>query len=55
MRAVKQAYRERYGRNLPDAIREATSGEWGQFCLELCITRTPDDVRRFDKVAISSY
>ncbi|KPM39166.1 hypothetical protein AK830_g7376 [Neonectria ditissima] len=53
MRAVKHAYRERYGRGLSDVVREATSGEWGLFCRELCITRTPDDVRRFEKVAIS--
>ncbi|KAF5027264.1 hypothetical protein F66182_637 [Fusarium sp. NRRL 66182] len=32
MRAVKQAYRERYGRGMGDAVRDATSGEWGMFC-----------------------
>lgn len=53
MRAVKHAYRERYGRGLSDAVREATSGEWGLFCRELCIARTPDEVRRFEKVAVS--
>ncbi|KAH8729620.1 hypothetical protein BGZ61DRAFT_475211 [Ilyonectria robusta] len=53
MRAVKQAYRERYGKGLSEAVRESTSGEWGLFCRELCIARTPDDVRRFEKVAVS--
>lgn len=53
MRAVKQAYRERYNRGLGDAVREATSGEWGMFCEELCIARTPPDVRRFDKISYS--
>lgn len=52
MAAVKAAYRERYGRDLGDAVKEHTSGEWGQFCRELCITRTPDDVRRVEKVEI---
>ncbi|RBR05308.1 uncharacterized protein FIESC28_11393 [Fusarium coffeatum] len=51
MRAVKQAYRERYGRGMRDAVRDATSGEWGEFCGELCIARMPDDVRKFDKVS----
>ncbi|KAM5346557.1 hypothetical protein ACJ41O_009562 [Fusarium nematophilum] len=54
MRAVKQAYRERYGRGLGEAVREATSGQWGEFCSELCIARMPDDVRRFDKVSYSA-
>ncbi|EEU47354.1 uncharacterized protein NECHADRAFT_67271 [Fusarium vanettenii 77-13-4] len=54
MRAVKQAYRERYNRGLGDAVREATSGEWGMFCEELCIARTPPDVRRFDKISYST-
>ncbi|KAH7157521.1 hypothetical protein B0J13DRAFT_592920 [Dactylonectria estremocensis] len=53
LRAIKQAYRERYGKGLSEAVREATSGEWGLFCRELCIARTPDDVRRFEKVAVS--
>ncbi|SPJ84316.1 related to annexin XIV [Fusarium torulosum] len=53
MRAVKQAYRERYNRGMRDAVRDATSGEWGQFCGELCIARMPDDVRKFDKVSYS--
>ncbi|KAJ4263758.1 hypothetical protein NW762_005791 [Fusarium torreyae] len=53
MRAVKQAFRERYGRAMRDAIRDATSGEWGEFCGELCIARMPDDVRKFDKVSYS--
>ncbi|KAM0561198.1 hypothetical protein ACHAPJ_003702 [Fusarium lateritium] len=53
MRAIKQAFRERYGRAMRDAIRDATSGEWGEFCGELCIARMPDDVRKFDKVSYS--
>ncbi|KAF4450826.1 hypothetical protein F53441_6097 [Fusarium austroafricanum] len=53
MRAVKQAFRERYGRGMKDAVRDATSGEWGEFCGELCIARMPDDVRKFDKVSYS--
>ncbi|XEV03834.1 hypothetical protein FSHL1_009121 [Fusarium sambucinum] len=54
MRAVKQAYRERYGRAVRDAVRDATSGEWGEFCGELCIARMPDDVRKFDKISYST-
>lgn len=46
MEAVKKAYAQRYGVDLGDAVRDATSGEWGLFCGELCIARTPNDVRR---------
>lgn len=45
MLAVKRAFRERYARDLQDAVRDATSGSWGRFCAELCIARMPDDVR----------
>ena len=52
MQAVKRAYHERYGKDLQDAVREATSGQWGQFCRELCIARMPNDVRRMERVDI---
>lgn len=52
MQAVRKAYRERYGRDLQDAVREASSGQWGRFCCELCIARMPDDVRRVERVEI---
>jgi hypothetical protein len=52
MQAVKRAYRERYGRELQDAVREATSGDWGVFCNELCIARMPNDVRRVERVEV---
>ncbi|OAA72140.1 annexin ANXC4 [Cordyceps fumosorosea ARSEF 2679] len=51
MQAVKRAYSERYGRELQDAVRDATSGEWGIFCLELCIARMPNHVRRIERVS----
>ncbi|KFA73793.1 hypothetical protein S40288_03174 [Stachybotrys chartarum IBT 40288] len=50
MHAVKKAYRERYGHDLQDAVRDATSGAWGLFCSELCIARMPNDVRRVERV-----
>ena len=50
MAAVKRAYREHYGRDLQEAVRDATSGEWGEFCRALCIARMPDDVRRVERV-----
>lgn len=50
MQAVKKAYSERYERELQDAVRDATSGEWGIFCLELCIARMPNHVRRIERV-----
>ena len=53
MQAVKKAYSERYGRELQDAVRDATSGEWGIFCLELCIARMPNHVRRIERVGSS--
>ncbi|KAL7898377.1 hypothetical protein HDV63DRAFT_373637 [Trichoderma sp. SZMC 28014] len=48
MQDVKKAYRERYGQDLQDAVRGATSGEWGMFCRELCIARMPNEVRRME-------
>lgn len=51
MNAVKRAYRERYGKDLQEAVREVTSGQWGMFCRELCIARMPDDVRQVERVA----
>ncbi|KAK5991008.1 Annexin A11-like protein [Cladobotryum mycophilum] len=50
MQDVKKAYRERYGQDLQDAVKEATSGEWGLFCRELCIARMPNHVRRIERV-----
>ncbi|KAG6024305.1 hypothetical protein E4U40_003391 [Claviceps sp. LM458 group G5] len=44
MQAVKKAYRERYGVDLSEAVREGTSGQWGEFCRELCIARMPERV-----------
>ena len=52
MAAVKLAYRERYGRDMQEAVRDGTTGEWGQFCCELCISRMPDDVRKVERVQI---
>ncbi|KAI6479131.1 hypothetical protein MCOR11_011822 [Pyricularia oryzae] len=49
---IKVAYRERYGKDLQEAVRDATgSSGWGKFCRELCITRMPDDVRRVERVS----
>ena len=47
MAAVKRAYRERYGVELADAVRDGTSGAWGLFCQQLVVTRMPDDVKKF--------
>ncbi|KAK7999801.1 hypothetical protein PG990_012401 [Apiospora arundinis] len=52
MAAVKRAYRERYGQDLSEAIRDGTTGEWGLFCRQLAVTRMPDDVRQFEKVEV---
>ncbi|ORY67324.1 uncharacterized protein BCR38DRAFT_456129 [Pseudomassariella vexata] len=52
MSAIKRAYRDRYGLDLSDAVKEGTSGEWGLFCRELCVSRMPDDVKRFSNVEI---
>ena len=49
MSAVRKAYRERYGKELQLAVREATSGQWGVFCVELCIARVPTEVRKYEK------
>ncbi|KAI1632565.1 hypothetical protein F4809DRAFT_653198 [Biscogniauxia mediterranea] len=49
--AVKRAFRERYGEDLTDAVREGTSGAWGTFCQQLCVTRMPSEVKQFDTVA----
>ena len=47
MEAIKRAYAQRYGVDLSEAVREATSGEWGLFCGELCIARMPNEIKRF--------
>lgn len=52
MALVRRAYRETFGRDLQDAVREATKGEWGEFCVQLCIVRMPDDVKRVERVDI---
>ncbi|KAG5946755.1 hypothetical protein E4U59_003109 [Claviceps monticola] len=44
MQTVKKAYRERYGVDLSEAVRDGTSGQWGEFCRELCIARMPERV-----------
>lgn len=49
MSAVRKAYRERYGKELQHAVREATSGHWGSFCEELCIARVPTEIRNYEK------
>lgn len=51
--AVKRAYTERYGKDMMEAVRDGTSGEWGQFCQELCISRMPDDVKRVERIKLS--
>ncbi|CEJ93548.1 Putative Annexin ANXC4 [[Torrubiella] hemipterigena] len=48
MQAVKRAYQARYGQDLQDAVREASDGDWGKFCRELCIARMPADVRHME-------
>ncbi|KAI1779386.1 Annexin [Hypoxylon cercidicola] len=50
MAAIKRAYRERYGEELAEAVKDGTSGEWGLFCEQLVVTRMPDDVKSFEKV-----
>jgi hypothetical protein len=52
MEAVKKAYRERYEKDLQEAVREGTSGQWGQFCRELCITRMPDHVKTVERIEV---
>ncbi|KAL2156971.1 hypothetical protein VTH06DRAFT_1122 [Thermothelomyces fergusii] len=52
MALITRAYRERYERELQDDVREATRGEWGEFCVALCIVRMPDDVKHIERVDI---
>ncbi|KAI0169753.1 Annexin [Hypoxylon sp. FL1284] len=52
MAAIKRAYRERYGEELAEAVKEGTSGEWGLFCQQLVVTRMPDDVKSFEKIDV---
>ena len=49
MQAVRRAYHQRYGHELQEDVRDATSGHWGVFCEELCIARMPNHVKRFEK------
>lgn len=50
MEAVKREYRTRYGKELQQAVHEGTKGVWGHICEELCVKRTPDDVKRVERV-----
>ncbi|RCI08738.1 hypothetical protein L249_4746 [Ophiocordyceps polyrhachis-furcata BCC 54312] len=50
MQAVRRAFRDRYGKDLGDAIRDAVSGPLGRFCAGLCIARVPNDVRRVERL-----
>ena len=52
MEAVKRAYAQRYGVELSEAVRDATTGEWGIFCGQLCIARTPNDVKRVARLSV---
>ncbi|KAK4200418.1 hypothetical protein QBC40DRAFT_174072 [Triangularia verruculosa] len=36
MQEVKKAYHKKYGLKLQDAVQEATSAEFGEFCVALC-------------------
>lgn len=47
MAAVKKEYHKRYGKDMQEAVKDGSSGKWGQFCTELCITRMPDEVQSF--------
>ncbi|KAL0465320.1 annexin ANXC4 [Neurospora intermedia] len=49
MSRVKKAYHEHYGQDLQEAVKEATSGEWGEFCGQLCVSRMPDDVKKIER------
>lgn len=55
MEAVKREYRNRYGKELQQAVREGSKGAWGEFCQELCVRRMPDDVRRVERVKAVEY
>ncbi|KAK3354756.1 hypothetical protein B0H65DRAFT_418274 [Neurospora tetraspora] len=49
MSRVKKAYHEHYGKDLQEAVKETTSGEWGEFCGQLCVSRMPDDVKKIER------
>ncbi|VUC32849.1 unnamed protein product [Clonostachys rosea] len=36
MGAVSNEYSSRYGSSLGEAVKETTSGDWGEFCVRLC-------------------
>ena len=49
MKAVKRAYRYKYRKDMREAVRETTRGsDWGHFCEQLCISRTPGSVKRIE-------
>ena len=53
MNAVKVAYRGHFGRDLQEALKDATgSSEWGQFCHRMCFTGMPDEVKRVRPIKI---
>jgi len=52
MAKIRKAYREQYGRDLSEAVKDATAGELGEFCLALCIARMPDHVKKIERVTV---
>ncbi|PHH70861.1 hypothetical protein CDD80_5680 [Ophiocordyceps camponoti-rufipedis] len=50
MQAVRRAFRDRYGKDLRDAVRDSVPGPLGRFCAGLCIARVPNDVRRVENL-----
>ncbi|KAK4194302.1 hypothetical protein QBC40DRAFT_290983 [Triangularia verruculosa] len=52
MQQVKRAFREQYGQDLSDAVKEGTKDEWGAFCRALCVTRMPDAEKVIARVDI---
>ena len=49
MELVKREYRNRYREGLQAAVARQTKGAWGAFCVELCVERVQDEVRRFPR------
>lgn len=42
MAIVQRAYRQKYGEDLRDTVREFVGGELGEFCQALCVVRKQD-------------
>ncbi|KKA31205.1 hypothetical protein TD95_000808 [Thielaviopsis punctulata] len=51
MEEIKRQFQLRYRIELSEALRERTTGDFGRFCRELCISRMPDSIKEIERIS----